>query len=200
MSLFSFFNFLTSDKRKKISFDPTECVPAVCDGDYCQIELVPAENRYFIQKQLEKGEDLRAKSRDHLDSTATSGRASFPITTVSKEIRVDSFEEELTGFGFQKAIRIRYNQNEVVRCETGSVMAFGSSNFTIFFDKEGEFVKNIWVNIGLIVSGPQLDLLRAALYNLGQGYELVLIAWNSKELFDLADRNQVRKFLMDYWK
>jgi hypothetical protein len=87
-----------------------------------------------------------------------------------------------------------------LNCETGRTKAFGFSNFTIFFDTEDEFVKNIWIHIGLIVSAPQFDLIQDVLYTLGEECELLLIDWNSLELFDLADKTQIQKYLMGYWK
>ncbi len=81
-------------------------------------------------------------------------------------------------------------------CETGDTRAFGFSNFTIFFDIQGDFVKNIWIDIHLIVSAPQFDTIQAALYFLGEECELVLIDWNSSELFDLAYKTQIEKYLI----
>ena len=200
MGLLSFFNFRKSEKSKKISFDPSEYVPSFWEDDYCQIEIVPSENRSFIQNQSDQIAVLAAKSRTDYGFTQTFGRGPMPVTTVSKEIRVDYFEKKLTDFKFQKAKHIRYDKNDILNCETGKTKAFGFSNFTIFFDTEDEFVKNIWIDIGLIVSAPQFNLIQDALYTLGEEYELVLIDWNSLELFDLADRNQIQKYLMGYWK
>ena len=200
MGLLSFFKFRKSDNNKKILFDPGEYVPSFWEDDYCQIEIVPSENRTFIQKQSEQIDELATKSRTDYGFTEIFGRGPMPATTVSKEISVDYFEKTLTDFKFQKARHIRYDKNEILNCETGKTKAFGFSNFTIFFDTEDEFVKNIWIDIGLIVSAPQFDLIQDALYTLGEECELILIDWNSLELFDLADRNHIQKYLMGYWK
>jgi hypothetical protein len=200
MGLFSFLKFRKSDNSKKVEHDPSEYVPSFWEDDYCQIEIVPSENRTFIQKQTEQIDELANKSRTDYGFTETFGRGPMPVTTVSKEIRVDYFEKTLTNFKFQKARLIRYDKNDVLNCETGKTKAFGFSNFTIFFDTEDEFVKNIWIDIRLIVSAPQFDLILEALYALGEECELVLIDWNSLELFDLADKTQIQKYLMGYWK
>ncbi|WP_276505069.1 hypothetical protein [Terrimonas pollutisoli] len=200
MGLFSFLKFLKPDKTKSIKFDPNEYVPAFWEDGYCQIEIVPFENKAFIQKQAGQIDELATKSRTDYGFSATFERGSMPFKTVSKEIRVDYLEKTLTDFQFQKARHIRYDKSEILDCESGATKAFGFSNFTIFFDTEGEFVKNIWMHIGLIVSSPQFDLIQAALYALGEECELILIDWNSLELFDLADKKQIQKYLMGYWK
>jgi hypothetical protein len=200
MRLFSFLNFFKSDKVVTPRLDPNEYVPAFWEDDYCQIEVVPFENKMFIQKQSRQIDELAIKSKTDYGFTETFGRDKMPTTTISKEIRVDYFENTLTGFQFEKAKQIRYDKNEILDCETGKTKAFGFSNFTIFFDTEDEFVKNIWIHIGLIVSVTQFELIESALYSLGEDCGLILIDWNSLELFDLADKMQIQKYLMTMFK
>jgi hypothetical protein len=200
MRLFSFLKFLKAGNTPKIRFDQNEYVPSFWEDDFCQIEIVPAENRDFIQKQSENIDELASASRTDYGFMETFVRGPMPVTTVSKKIRVDYFEKKLTDLKFQKARRIRYGKSEILNCETGRTKAFGFSNFTIFFDTMDEFVKNIWVDTGLIVSVPQFDLIQDALYTLGEECEFVLIDWNSLRLLDLADRKQIQDYLMWHFK
>jgi hypothetical protein len=124
----------------------------------------------------------------------------MPVTTLSKEIRTDYLETLLTGFKFEKAKSIKYDSHKTLDCQTGSTKAYGFPNFTIFFDTKDEFVKNIWLSNGLIVEVKQYDLIKSALYSLGEECEMILVDWNSTEIFDLRDRNQINEYLMDYWK
>jgi len=200
MGLFSFFQFLRPDKTPTSISDPKEYIPSFWEDDYCQIEIVPFENKAFIQKQAGQIDGLATKSRTDYGFTATFERGPMQFKTISKEIRVDHFERILSGFQFQKAKHIRYEENKILNCENSKTKGFGFSNFTIFFETEDEFVKNIWIYIGLIVSASQFGLIESTLYTLGEDYELILIDWNSLELFDLADRTQIQKYLMRHWK
>ncbi|MGN6801996.1 MAG: hypothetical protein ACTHJN_08830 [Ginsengibacter sp.] len=200
MGLFSFLKLFKNDNSQKRKFDPTEYVPSFWEDDYCQIEIVPLENKRFIEKQSEQIDDLASKSRTDYGFIETFARDPMPVTTLSKEIKVGYFEKTLTDFKFQKARHIRYDKNEVLNCETGKTKAFGFSNFTIFFDTKDEFVKNIWIHIGLIVSVSQFDLIESALYSLGEQFGLLLIDWNSLELFDLKDKTQIQEYLMTMFK
>lgn len=200
MGLFSFLKFRKSAKADQSQVDPNEYIPLFWEDHYCQIEIVPFENKTFIERQVKQIEELSVKSRSEHGFTETFARASMPVPTISKEIRVDYLERTLTDFQFPKAKQIQYEQSKILDCESGKTKAFGFSNFTIFFDTEGEFVKNIWIHIGLIVSVQQFDLILAALYSLGEECELVLIDWNSLELFKLDDKLQIQKYLRGYWK
>lgn len=200
MGLFSFIKFLKADKSSTPDIEPNEYAPAFWEDDYCQIEIVPVENKDFIIKQSKQINDLSKTSRTDYGFTATFERGAMHVQTLSKEIRADYLELTLSGFKFQKAKHIRYNKSEILSCERGRIRAFGFSNFTIFFDTEDEFVKNMWVQIGLIVSVTQFDLIESALYILGEECGLILIDWNSLELFDLSDKTQIQKYLMNYWK
>jgi len=200
MGLFSFLNFFKADKVITPSLNPNEYVPAFWEDDYCQVEIVPFENKAFIQKQAEQIDELASKSKTNYGFTETFGRGPMPVRTIAKEIRVNYFENTLTGFQFQKAKHIRYDKNEILDCENAKTKAFGFQNFTVFFDTEDEFVKNIWIHAGLISSVTQFDLIKSALYALGEECELILIDWNSLELFNLADKTQIHKYLWGYWK
>ncbi|MPR36153.1 hypothetical protein GBK04_23095 [Cytophagaceae bacterium SJW1-29] len=175
-------------------------LPSFWEDDYCQIEIASFENKEYILKTIRQISDLANNSRTDFGFTETFGRGQMPIKTYSKEIRTYYLDKLLTEFEFEKAKSINYDSHKILNCETGSIKAYGFSNFTIFFDTQDEFVKNIWLSISLIVSVRQYDLIQSALYCLGEECEMVLIDWNSLELFDLRDRTQIDKYLNDYWK
>ena len=200
MKLLNFFKTFRQKTASKNEVRADSYLPSFWEDDYCQIEIVPFENKEFILKTFRQVSDLSNNSITEFGFTETFGRGQMPETTFSKEIRTDYLEQLLTGFEFEKAKSINYESHKTLDCENGSTKAYGFSNFTIFFDTEDEFVKNIWLSISLIVSARQYDLIKSALYRLGEDCEMVLIDWNSLELFDLRDRTQINKYLNDYWK
>jgi hypothetical protein len=196
MRLLSFLKFLKINKAITPEFDLNEYVPSFWEDDYCQIEIVPAENTAFILAQAKQINDLAQETSTDYGFTEAFERDSMPTTTLSKEIRIDYLENTFSGFQLQKAKYIRYDKNKILNTETGTTKAFGFPNFTIFFDTKNEFVKNIWINIPAFVSVTEFDLIKEALYSLGEECGLVLIDWNTLELFDLADQKQIQKYLM----
>ncbi|MGE9311641.1 hypothetical protein ACLOAU_08345 [Niabella sp. CJ426] len=200
MKLFDFFRIFRQEttSRSKVKID--SYLPSFWEDDYCQIEIVPIENKEYIIKTIEQINDLADKSGTDSGFTETFVRGQMPTTTFSKEIRTDYLQQLLTGFEFEKAKKINYDSHKILDCETGIIKAFGFSNFTVFFETQEDFVRNIWLSINLIVSVKQYDLIKSALHSLGEECEMVLVDWNSLELFDLRDINLIDKYLMDYWK
>nr|WP_315221646.1 hypothetical protein [uncultured Flavobacterium sp.] len=175
-------------------------LPSFWEDDYCQIELAPFENKDYILKTFREISDLTNNSKTDFGFTETFCRGQMHIKTYSKEIRIEYLEKLFTSFEFEKAKSINYDSHKILNCEIGPTKAYGFPNFTIFFDTEEEFVKNIWMSISLIVSVRQFDLIKSALYCLGEECEMVLIDWNSLKLFDLRDSTQIDKYLNYYWR
>jgi len=200
MGLFSFFKSSKFDKIAAPSFDPNGYVPILWEDGYRQVEIVPIENKDFVLQQIEEIRDLARKSRTSNGFTAAFQRKEMPVPMLTKEIRTDYLEETLLRFQFQKAKRIRCENGEILDCEKGKTKAFEFSSFTLFFETEDEFVKHIWMRSGLIVSEAQLDSIEAALYTLGEECEFMLVEWDSLAFYDLANKSDIQKYLMDYWK
>ncbi len=175
-------------------------LPSFWEDDYCQIEIVPSENIEHILKTIDQINDLATHSGTDSGFTETFGRGPMPVTTFSREIRTDYLQRMLTDSGFEKAKNIRYNGRKILDCETGLTKAYGSSNFTVFFDTEQECVKNIWLSTHLIISVRQKDSIESVFTDLGEQCKMVLIDWTSLELFDLRDQKQIDDYLMGYWK
>ena len=187
-------------KRKTTVNNEGNYLPSFWEDDFCQIEIVAFENKEFIVKTIGQVNDLAFNSKTDFGFTEIFERKQMPVTSFSKEIRTDYFHNLLISFEFEKAKTILYDSQKTIDCETGSTKAYGFHNFTIFFETENEFVKNIWMSIGSIVSIKQYDLIKSALNRLGEECEMILVDWNIPELFDLTDRTQIDKYLNEYWK
>jgi hypothetical protein len=200
MKLVDFFKIFRQKIASKSEAKIDGYLPSFWEDDYCQVEIVPCENKDYIVRTIEQIKDLADKSRTDFGFTEVFERGQMPARTFSKEIRADYLQELLTCFQFNKAKHISYCSYKILDCETGLTKAFGFNNFTLFFDTEGEFVKNIWLSISLIVSVEQYGLIKSALHRLGEECEMVLVDWNCLDLFDLSNKNHIDKYLMTYWK
>ena len=201
MRLLQFLKFLRSNKISSDSVDPDEYVPLLWEDDYCQVEIVPEENKAFINEQSTEITGLIDKSRSKFDFAGSFSRGSMPITTLSKKITVNYLENKLTSFNIPKIEHIRYDSTKIINCKTSKIKAYGSSSFTIFFDlDELGFIKNIWLSLGLIVEVKVFHTLQSFLHSLGEIDGFVLIDWNSLELLNLKDEHQIQKYLMHMFK
>jgi hypothetical protein len=143
---------------------------------------------------------MAEKSKTEFGFTDTFGRGQMPTTTLSKEFRTDYLQTLLTGFEFEKAKNINYDNSKIIDCQTGLTKAYGFQSFTIFFDTKGDFINNIWISSSLITSNKEYNLIKSALYSLGEECEVVMVDWNSSQIVDLGNKNQIDNYLKGYWK
>lgn len=177
-----------------------EILPSFWEDDYCQIEIVPKENIEHIKKLIKQINEFTEKARTINGFTDIFIREGLPFQTINEELRIDYFEKFLFEKGFEKAMKIRYDGYTITDCSKTTSNAFSLPCFNFFYDCEDEFVKNIWISISLITSTEHYNKILEALYELGEDCEMVLIDWNSSKLIDLTNRNQIKSYLMDYWK
>lgn len=200
MKLLSIIKRFRKKDSKTLDSNSKDYLPTFWEDDFCQIEIVPAENLDYIKEQITQIDSLSQKANDGFGFKEIHGRDSMPLSTLTREIRIDYFEKVLESFEFQRAKQIRYDADKLLDCQNGKIKALGFNSFTIFFDFDEEFVKNIWISNGLIVSTKEYDCIRSVLYILGEECNLILIDWNSLKVTDLKDKTQIDKYLMDYWK
>lgn len=170
-------------------------LPSFWEDDYCQIEIVPRKNVEHIDATVKQIAAFTEAKNTAFGFTDVFVRKGLPFSTLGQEFRVDTFESFLSSKGFVKREQILYNGRTVIDCSRDSSNAFSLSNFLIFYDCQGDFIKNIWISNSHIVSNDQFKIILETLYDLGESYEFVLVDWNSLELVNLADKKQIKEYL-----
>jgi hypothetical protein len=177
-----------------------ENLPSFWEDDYCQIEIVSRKNIEHIKLSMKQIEEFTQKTRTEYGFTDIFMREELPFPTLNEELKVEFFENELIEKGFEKAKQIRYNGYTIIDCSKTTSNVFSLPGFNFFYDCKGEFINNIWISTSLITSTDHFNKILETLYELGESWELVLIDWNSLDLIDLTDRNQIKDYLMTHWK
>lgn len=175
-------------------------LPSFWEDDYCQIEIVPRKNIVNIENSIIQIEKFTETTRTENGFTDIFIREGLPFPTLNEELRIDYFEKLMTDKGFEKAKQIRYDGSNISECTQTNTNAFSLPCFNFFYDCKDEFINNIWILNSLITSTDHFDKISEALYELGESCELVLVNWNSLELIDLKNRNQIKDYLMRDWK
>jgi hypothetical protein len=175
-------------------------LPSFWEDDYCQIEIVPRQNIEKIRSTINQIDDFTENTKTEFGYTDIFVREGLPFPTKNEEYRIDAFEKQLIEKGFRKATQIRYDGYTIIDCSNTTSNALSLPCFNFFYDCEDEFLKNIWISTSLITSTEHFNTIFETLYELGESYELTLINWNSAELVDLTNRNQIKDYLMSYWK
>jgi hypothetical protein len=188
--------FRRQPKPKTVNKD----LPSFWEDDYCQVEIVPRKNIEHIKNSIIQIEEFTKNTRTEYGFTDIYMREGLPFPTLSEELRIDYFEKELKDKGFEKAKQIQYDGNTIIDCSSKTSNAFTLPCFNFFYDCKDEFINNIWISDSLITSTDNFNKILETLYELGESCELVLINWNSSELVDLTDRNQITEYLIKDWK
>lgn len=175
-------------------------LPSFWEDDYCQIEIVPRKNIEHIEKSIKQIDEFTEKTRTENGFTDIFMREDLPFPTINAELRTDYFEKLLAEKGFEKAMKIRFDGYTIIECSKTTSNAYSLPCFNFFYDCNDEFINNIWISTSLITASDHFNKTLEALYELGESCEMILINWNSSELIDLAKRNQIKEYLMSYWK
>ncbi|MBL0294162.1 MAG: hypothetical protein IPQ04_07820 [Saprospiraceae bacterium] len=186
-------------RKNEVKIDYTE-MPFYWEDDYCQIEIVPKQNIENIKYSIKQIDNFTESTKTEYGFTDIFIRKGLPFPTKNEEYRIDAFEKLLVEKGFKKATQIRYESYTIINCSNKTSNALSLPCFNFFYDCDEEFLKNIWISTSLITSKEHFDIISETLYELGESYELILINWNSCELVDLSNRNQIKDYLMNYWK
>jgi hypothetical protein len=175
-------------------------LPSFWEDDYCQVEIVPRKNIDHIKDSIIQIEQFAEKTRTEYGFTDIFMREGLPFPLLNEEIRVDYFEKQLNDKGFEKARQIRYDGNTIIDCSPKTTNAFLLPCSSFFYDCKDELINNIWISTSLITSTDHFNKILETLYQLGESCELVLVDWNSSDLVDLSNRDQITQYLMGYWK
>lgn len=187
-------------KQKTTPQIEDENLPSFWDDDYCQIEIVSVKNIEHIEKSIQQIDEFTDETSTENGFTNIFVREVLPFPSTIEKIRTDYFESLLAEKGFEKAKKIRYNRAAIIECSNNTPNAYSLPCFNFFYECNNEFIKKIWITNYLITSNDDFDKIFEALYEFGQNCQMVLIDWNSLELIDLADRNQIKGYLMSFWK
>jgi hypothetical protein len=177
-----------------------ESLPSFWEDDYCQIEIIPRRNIENIKSTIKQIDNFTENTKTEYGYTDIFVREGLPFPTKNEEYRIDAFEMQLIERGFKKATQIRYDSSTIITCSNKTSNALSLTCFNFFYDCDEEFLKNIWVSTSLINSKEHFDIILKTLYVLGESYDWILIDWNSSELVDLTNKNQIKNYLMKYWK
>jgi hypothetical protein len=196
MKKLSFLNKIIQ-KRTDAKAAGKELIASFWEDDYCQVEIVPGDNRTFIEEQIEKIEKFTKTADTGLGFTDALVRAGMLFPTDKIELRTESFESLLAAANLKKADRIKMDGQHFLPRESPT-RAFGIPGFFIFFYAEGEFIKDIWLTPGFIADTAWFDMLLTALIKLGEDFSFILVDWNSLELIDLKNKKDIRKYLAGF--
>jgi hypothetical protein len=161
------------------------------EDDYRQVEIVPFENFNELIKQADNIQDFAEKNFDGVGYTDIMIREDNGLKLKERGIPVTELEKVLLNLSLPKktSVTTGIRPGEMISKNT---LGYGENCDGLFFQFESDIVSSIWI-AGTIPTDK--DKVIDTLHALGHKWHLLLMDWNSCELVDLKNKEQVIKYL-----
>ncbi|MBO3697721.1 hypothetical protein [Roseivirga sp. E12] len=161
------------------------------EDDYRQVEIIPDENFSELIKQAENVQDFAEKHFDGGGYTDMMVREENGFKLKQRGIKTRELDLILSELPIKRYTEVStgIRPGEMTSKNT---FGYGENYNGIFFDFESDSVTGIWVAGSPSVENEEFA---QALNNIGNKWSLLLMDWNSLELIDLKDKEQIEKYL-----
>ena len=167
------------------------------EDDYCQIEILPADNLAFCLEQSEEIDKFAEEHRDGIGFSDMFIRNENPKSLREHDISVVRLNEMLKSvFPQYDEVYTGYGSSYREKCE--NTVAFGNDRVIIFYDEENGFVKNIWLALFIQekVDIKAAQNLFAALSTLG---EFIIADWNRNFILKINNSEKLGQYLLELY-
>lgn len=161
------------------------------EDDFGQVEIIPNENFERLIKEAENVKDFAEKHFDGGGFTDMYVREESGLKLEERKIKVSELDEVLSKLSVEKhtIATTGIRPDEILSKNT---FGYGENYNGLFFDFKQDIVSNIWISGRLDVNDEKLV---SVLNELGTKWNLLLMDWNSLELIDLKNKEQIKKYV-----
>ncbi len=189
-------NLFRKSSKKSSNSEQTENKKIIyLEDSFCQVELVPVENKLFILNQMSKIENTVGNINSEYGYIECIQRESEPITVKSKNIQ---FKDVLETIGAELEL------NECVYCAIGSsfqlsesTVAFGFDSLNVMVTRKSNTVEHLWIN-GYTKSFAEAEKLAYVVNKLCNEYRLAVCDWDACELIESSDTESMKQYMNGY--
>ena len=162
------------------------------EDDYGMIELTPKEN---IEDLKNESDTINAKAEKNFDGHGYKDIYVIKDDRVKLEIRKinpGDLEQIINKTGFKKANVVTTGYGQTYREVQKSTFGFGSDYSVIYFSVKAGNVDKIWLTNP---NSMNKEKIISCLQEIGQKWNLVLMDWFQTRIVNLADKNDIDKYL-----
>lgn len=167
------------------------------EDDYRQIEIIPAENYGFCKTQMG---DIERFADNHLVENGSGYtdiflRGENPVPLTEKNVSAIDLDRMLKSV--LPPIKKVYTGYGSFKTKCKHISAYGDhTGIVIFFDKKGEYVANIWIDLAVCNESDIHTTLNVLRTISGLG-EFILADWSSDFVGQIDNTNTIREYLKE---
>jgi len=161
------------------------------EDDFGQVEIIPSENFERLIKEAENVKDFSEKHFEGGGFTDIYVREQSGLKLEERKIKVSELNDILSKLSVEKhtIATTGIRPDEMLSKNT---FGYGENYNGLFFDFKEDIVSNIWVSGRLNVNDEKLI---SVMNEIGTKWNLLLMDWNSLELIDLQNKEQIKKYV-----
>lgn len=168
------------------------------EDEFCQVELLPAENRERLKAENEEIENRFSENADGKGYSDVYIRNDFEkILLAQRQINPNDLEKILSGIGLERISQVMTGYGQYHRVLHNNCVAFGKNYTAVYYDFKERVVQNIWMTDHWSMNREALTVM---LYDLGMQWDLLLQDWELCVTVDLKDWNSIEQYLQTYNK
>ena len=162
------------------------------EDDYCQVQLLPMENYPNLIKQAKNISDFSKNNFDGNGWSEMKIRDEIGVKISDRNILPQSLDEILLNLKSIKHTVVITGYGENHRVLSENTIGYGEDYIAMYYDFDKEKIKNIWMTN---VSSFNENKATQVLLELGKKWNLILMDWNSLELIDLNNKEEIENYL-----
>ena len=168
------------------------------EDNYCQIELLPIENPLMKRSEADLTKDYSEKNltEDGFISVTSISQTTYPINTLNITLKQFQIILNETCLFFYDKVYTGYSTQRIVKKNTHG---FGFENYILFYEFDDNVVTKCWIdyNSPSDTLNGYPEKLQAALFKLGEIFDLILIDWNEVVIVRLKNKVELVKYIKE---
>jgi hypothetical protein len=193
--MMNIFNIFRRKKVDNLLYEEIESGVYFHEDSFNQVELLPRENLFYLQKENEQIENFAEENFDGNGFKDVYGRNENPMTVENKKISFDKLDKMLIELGLEKTSEV-YEGYGSTKWKCENTFAYTFDGAEIFISPKDGYIKDFWINGFRFHKDTETKAkLKNILLNLGNEMDLILNDWDLTITIDLKIESEIKKYL-----
>ncbi len=161
------------------------------EDSFCQVEVLPKENYNELIKEAESIKGFSDNSFDGVGYKDIVVRNNPYLELKQRKINPVELDAIISKYPLKKYTNITtgIKPGEIVSKNT---IGYSEENTKIFYDYDHNVVNNLWL---IYPTLGKVEVIVPILYEIGKKWDLLLMDWESSELINLSNKEEIENYI-----